>query len=480
MMKANMVITGGTVLTMDSGRRVIADGAVAIVGDRIAAVGNAAEITSQYEADKVIHAGGKLIMPGFVNPHTHVLQVLLRGGLSQDRELYGFLFNVLFPGLSQYSPDNARLAASLYCSEAVRSGITTIVDNGDQGRDDAIAVATIETYQRVGIRAVYARMFNDAMPEHLTEYVKTTMRREPDVNHPEDVIENTDEALSQIESLIQRFHLADGGRIQVWSSPFNAQFATEEGLMRSARLAEKYDTMVAIHLAESPLDATIYGMTPAEYLHSIGFLSRRVIAAHCVWLTERDLRLFQIHDVKVAHNAICNQYIASGIAPISKMMAHGITVGISTDDPNVNDSINMIQSMKAAALAQRAKNLDPAALTSEKVLEMATIDAARAIGMESEIGSLEPGKKADIIVLNLDHPQFWPMHHIPSALVFQAYGSEVETTIVDGKILMDNRELKCIGMNETDLYKEAQKASLEIATKANLTDLKRSWRRLGM
>ncbi|MCD9022957.1 amidohydrolase family protein [Cohnella silvisoli] len=475
---ADILIKGGTVLTMDPTRKMINDGALAISGNKIEAVGTSADITTRFEASKVIDARGKLVMPGLVNPHTHVLQVLLRG-LAHDRELYPFLFNVLFPGLSQYTPDDARLAATLYCAEAIRSGITTIVDNGDQGRDDALAVATIDTYRQVGIRAVYARMFNDTVPDHLAKHIETIMHKESGVNHPADVIEDTEEALSQIESLIQRFHMADNGRIRVWASPFTAQFTTEKGLIRSAELAEKYNSMTAIHLAESHLDASMYGMTPTEYLHSIGFLSPRILAAHCVWLTEKDIRLFQIHDVKAAHNVICNHYIASGVAPVAKMTALGITVGLGTDDANVNDSVNMFQSMKIAALAQRAKYLDASVLTTEKVVEMATIDGARSIGMESEIGSLEPGKKADVILIDLNHPQFWPLNNIPSALVFQAYGSEVETTIVDGRILMEDRKLNFLGTDETFLYQQAQKASIDIATKARLTDLTRGWRRLG-
>jgi cytosine/adenosine deaminase-related metal-dependent hydrolase len=476
----DILIKGGTILTMDKGRRVIQDGAVMISGNKIEAVGSTEEITAKYNAAKVINAEGKLIMPGFINVHTHVIQVLMRGGLSQDRELYDWLFNVLYAGLSKYTGQDAAIATRLYCTEAIRAGITTIVDNEDQGKSDECAVATIKEFSRIGIRAIYARLFFDASPEHLSKYIETVMRKAPTVKHSQELIETSEQAISHIESLIKRFHNSDNGRIKVWPGPSMPNIVSEDGLMMAAELAEKHDLMVVTHLAEAPLDANMYGMTSTEFLNSLGFLSPRILAAHCVWMKDRDLRLLKINDVKVAHNSISNLYLASGIAPISKMVSQGITVGIGTDDANCNESINMIQAMKIAALAQRVDNFDASALTSEKVVEMATIDAAKAIGMEDEIGSLEPGKKADVILIDLQQPQLSPLHHIPNGLVFQAYGSEIETVIVDGKILMENRDLKFLeNGEEVELYKEAQDASLGIAKRTGLQGLDREWRTLG-
>lgn len=476
----DLLIKGGRVLTMDGTRAIIEDGAIAIKGNRIEAIGPSAEITAKYTAEKVINANGKLVMPGFVNVHTHVIQVLLRGGLSQDKELYDWLFNVLYAGLSKYTGEDAAIATNLYCTEAIRAGITTIVDNEDQGRSDDCAVSTIKEFSRIGIRAVYARMFFDASPEHLSKYIETVMRKAPTVRHSEDLIETSEQALSHIESLIKRFHNTEDGRIMVWPAPSLPNIVSERGLLEGLELAKKYDTMVTTHLAEAPLDANMYGMTATEFLHCLGFLSPKVLAAHCVWMNDRDLRLLKVNDVKVAHNAVSNLYLASGIAPISKMVSQGITVGIGTDDANCNESINMIQAMKIAALAQRTNNFDPSALTSEKIVEMATIDAAKAIGLDHEIGSLEVGKKADLIILDLAQPQLCPLHHIPNGLVFQAYGSEVETSIVDGKILMQDRVLNFLNnKEEKELYEDAQKASQAIAKRAGLPGLEREWRTLG-
>lgn len=476
----DLLIKGGKVLTMDKGRTIIEDGAVAIKGNKIEAVGESAQITAKYKAKKVINANGRLIMPGFVNVHTHVIQILLRGGLSQDKELYDWLFNVLYAGLSKYSGEDAAIATNLYCTEAIRAGITTIVDNEDQGKSDECAVATIREFGRIGIRGIYARMFFDASPEHLSKYIETVIRKAPTVQHSKDLIETSEQALSHIENLIKRFHNTENGRIKVWPAPSLPNIVSERGLLEGLELANKYDTMVTTHLAEAPLDANMYGMTSTEFLNCLGFLSPRVLAAHCVWMNDRDLRLLKINDVKVAHNSVSNLYLGSGIAPISKMISQGITVGIGTDDANCNESVNMIQAMKIAALAQRVSNYDASALTSEKIVEMATIDAARAIGMEDELGSLEPGKKADLIILNLTQPQLTPLHHIPNGLVFQAYGSEVDTTVVDGKVIMEDRVLSFLDRKqEEELYKDAQKASYAIAKRSGLTGLDRQWQTLG-
>jgi len=188
----------------------------------------------------------------------------------------------------------------------------------------------------------------------------------------------------------------------------------------------------------------------------------------------------KVHDVKVAHNPVSNLYLASGVAPITKMVSNGVTVGIGTDDANCNESVNMIQAMKIAALSQRGANYDASALTSEKVVEMATIDGARALGLEDEIGSLETNKKADIILIDADCPQLLPLHHIPNGLVYQAYGTEIETVIVDGSIVMEDRKLSFLDEKEEKaFYKEAQKRSVDIAKRARLEGLERKWTTLG-
>ena len=467
--KIAILIENGTVVTIDGGRRVIANASVAIREDRIVDVGSTAALGEKWEAEQTIDATGKAVLPGFINSHTHCIHNLLRGGLSQDRNLYDWLLNVLYAGLAQYSGDDAHVAAKLYCLEAIRGGITTSVDNADFGRIDELAEHTIETYQALGVRAVYARMFYDHDPKSDSALMEALERKEPTVKHAPNFIETTDDALAGISRLMKKYHRSAGGRISVWPSPGIPMFLTPDGMMRAKRLAEENGAMLSTHLAESSADAEMHGVSATQYLSYLGYLGPNLLAGHCVWMNDRDLRLLKKHDVKVANLAVSNQYLASGIAPIAKMINQGITVGIGTDDTNCNDSANMLSDMKHVALVQKVNNLDSGAMTAEKVIEMATIDGARAIGMESEIGSIEVGKQADVIVIELQRPHLTPCHNIPSVLVYQANGSEVDTTIVAGRVLMQGGSLvEVSAQDERNTLTAAQEASVRIAERAGM------------
>lgn len=467
--KAAILIENGTVVTVDGERRVIANASVAIREDRIVDVGSTAALGEKWEAEQTIDATGKAVLPGFINSHTHCIHNLLRGGLSQDRNLYDWLLNVLYAGLAQYSGEDAHVAAKLYCLEAIRGGITTSVDNADFGRIDELAEHTIETYQALGVRAVYARMFYDHDPKSDSALMEALERKEPTVKHAPNFIETTDDALAGISRLMKKYHQSAGGRVSVWPSPGIPMFLTADGMMRAKRLAEENGAMLSTHLAESPADAEMQGVGATQYLSYLGYLGPSLLAGHCVWMNDRDLRLLKKNDVKVANLAVSNQYLGSGIAPIAKMINQGITVGIGTDDTNCNDSANMLSDMKHVALVQKVNNLDAGAMTAEKVIEMATIDGARAVGMESEIGSIEMGKQADIIVIDLRRPHLVPCHHIPSVLVYQANGSEVDTTIVAGRVLMQGGRLEEVSeQDEQNTLTAAQEASVRIAESAGM------------
>lgn len=477
----DLLLTDGLVLTMDSARRLIEHGAVAVSGGRILEVGDSRDLEARYDAEKVIRAGGKLIMPGLINAHTHILQTLLRGGLSQDREVYDWMVNVLYPGLWQYTPRQADVATRLYATEAIRAGTTTLVENCDNGRADELSSAAIGALADSGLRAMFARLFYDVMPADLGNALQVVAQRAPGVRREQRLEEDTADAIAHTADLMRRFDGIADGRIRVWPAPALPHTTSDEALGRAFELAAEHDTMVSIHVAESPRDAMNGGlMSSVEHLAARGGLNERLLAAHCVWLGDRDMRLMAAANANVAHNPVSNLYLASGIAPVARMVGYGLNVSIGTDDANCNESASMIQEMKFAALLQRGKQLDSSAVTTEKVVEMATVDAARAVGMAGQIGSLEAGFKADLIVLDLDVPQLTPLHHVPNGLVFQAYGSEVVTTIVDGRVLMEDRALT--GMSpeeEQELRAEAQAASGEIARAAGL-ELHRDWRTVGV
>jgi cytosine/adenosine deaminase-related metal-dependent hydrolase len=473
----DLVVENVTVLMMDPERRVIPGATVSVRDDRIVSVVEGPPDPSSRPA-KRIDGTGKVLMPGFVNAHAHAIHNLLRGGLSDDRTLYDWLLNVLYPGVLAYTAEDAKLAARLFCIEAIRSGITTVVDNADFGRRDELADATIGTYDEMGMRAIYARMFSDTTPAELLPYIETIEAKEPGVRHDPDPIEQTTAALESIERLIQRHHGRADGRIQVWPSPGIAVFTSQEGLLGAKDLAKRNGTMLTIHVAESKFDAQQLGVSSVEYLATIGFLGPDVLAGHCVQLDDNDIRILRVLDVKVANNVVSNMFLASGIAPVAQLQLAGVTVGIGTDDCNCNTSVNMLSDMKFVALAQKVKYLSSAAITAERVVEMATIDGARAVGMADAIGSIEPGKKADFILVDLRHPQAVPCFSIPSVLVYQTYGNEVDTVVVDGQILMEGRRLTRVSEEEeAELLTAVQAAAEDVVVRAGMARIRdRGWR----
>ncbi|GAB4384365.1 MAG: amidohydrolase [Elainellaceae cyanobacterium] len=467
-------IINGRVLTMNQERNLIEQGTILVEDDRIVAVGPSSSLEVS-PGTEVIDATGMAVLPGFINAHTHVSQILQRGGPSHDRDLYDWLFNVLYPGLAAYTPEDARAAAYLFCAEAVRSGTTTIVDNEDAGQYEAIAHATLKSFQQIGIRAVYARMFFDAPRESMSDYLNSVMAKEPAVKHVNN-IETTEQALTAIEQLIRQFHGTENGRISVWPAPSIPLVVSDKGLQQSQQIAKSNGTMWTLHLAECAIENQITWPSPTEYLYNHGLLDERLLAAHCIYMNERDLRLLRQHQVKVSTQVASNAYLGSGIAPVPDMITSGITVGMGTDDANCNDSVNLLNDMKLLSHIHRAHTRDAAVLTPEKILELATIDGARAIGMEREIGSLEVGKKADIILIDLNHPQMIPCHNLPAALVFQSYGNEVNTVMVDGKVLMRYRELSFLpSEHEFTFYQETTKRSLAMLERAGIKS-SREWK----
>jgi cytosine/adenosine deaminase-related metal-dependent hydrolase len=466
----DVLIKNATVImTMNPARQVIENGFIIIEKGKITAIGRMNKL-DRVNAKKVIDAKGKLVMPGLINVHSHGIAILMRGGLSQERSLYDWMLNVLYPGIRTYTNHDTNVGAHLYLAEAIRSGITTVVNN-EGGRLDERHRKVLEASKMSGIRTVYGRMFNDLEPAApLAGYYKILEAKSPNVHHLEDyLVEDTRKALSSIENLIKEYNSRDDDLIQVWPSPHGPAWCSKEGLLASRDLAQQYNVGITIHLAETTEEFKLYGVSTTEYLDSIGFLNPRLLAAHCVWTDDKDIRLLRENNVKVAHQPGSNMYLASGFAPIPKMLAEGITVGIGSDDGNSNDSVNMLIEMREAALIHKAHNLDASCITADQVIEMATIGGAKALSMENQIGSLEVGKKADIIILDLQAPHLRPMHHLPSVLVYQARGTEVETVIVNGKILMEDRKLSWMSEDEEiKLLDEAQKSSIAIKDRANL------------
>lgn len=435
-----ILITNGIVVTMDDDRSIHPNGAVVVSGTEILEVGASDALRSEYDPDQVIDADGGIVLPGLINTHVHVADVLHRG-LSDQRSLHDWLFNIKRPLVGAMTPDDHALAAALYCRESLLAGVTTFVENaGGTGSGYAPEVIDrkMEVYDRMGVRNIYSHGFLDAEgDEEMARYIDVQIGREPDIEHVTGPAVETQEALSRTEALIEEYHGTAGGRQQVWPGPFLAWGVTPEGLAGAYELAEKYDVMTTTHTAESPPQERRLASS-VEYLDSTGYLGERTLLGHCVQLSESDIRALARTDTKVAHNVVTNCSLGSGIAPVPTMRGYGVTVGLGTDNIDQNDTINMINDMRFAAMIHRGARKDPTAVSALDALEMATIDAAEAIGCSDEIGSIEAGKKADLIVLDTDQPYQLPYGDPVSMIVCQAQGTEVSTVLCHGQVVVEN------------------------------------------
>jgi 5-methylthioadenosine/S-adenosylhomocysteine deaminase len=409
--KADLLITGGTVLTMAGPN--IENGSVAILNGEIVAVGPSSSIDAQYAAKETIHARGMAVLPGFINTHTHGTMTLFRG-IADDRDLMDWLQHFIFPAEAKnVSADFVKWGTRLAATEMIMSGTTTYADmyyyEADIARETRAA----------GLRGVLGETFIDfPAPDNKT----------------------WDEAIAYMRKYAAQFK---GDRLITPALAPHAPFTVSEAHLRQLRaLATELGLPILIHVSETKNELEQVakdhnGMTPGNYLDSIGFLAHDVVAAHGVWLTPEEIRTFAAKGVGVAHNPESNMMLASGVAPVVAMRAAGVNVGLGTDGPaGSNNNLDMVEEMASAARLQKVSRGDPKALSARDVLEMATIGGARVLGMEKTIGSLEPGKRADIAIIDLQLPRVQPVYSVESAIVYAASGSAVVTTICDGKVLM--------------------------------------------
>jgi len=408
---ADILITGGTILTMAGPN--IENGSVAIKGGRILAVGPSSEIDKRYTAQTTINARGMAVTPGFVNAHSHVAMTLFRG-IADDRDLMDWLQNFIFPAEAKnVDREFVKWGTRLAAAEMIRSGTTTFADmyyfESDVARETKAA----------GLRAVLGQTLID-FPA-------------PDNKTWEAMI-----------AYIRQF-AADwkGDRLITPAMAPHAPFTvSKEHLLEVRALATELKIPILIHVSETKEELRQVaertgGMTPGMYLDSIGFLGDDVVAAHGVWLTTDEIHRFAAKKVGVVHCPESNMMLSSGVAPVISMQRLGVDVGLGTDGPaGSNNNLDMLEEMASAARLQKVTRNDPKSLTAREVLAMATIDGARALGLGDKIGTLEPGKRADIAIIDLQQAKVQPVYSVESAIVYSASGNSVVTTIVDGKILM--------------------------------------------
>ena len=484
----DLLVDHGTIVTVDPAGRIIEDGAVAVDDGEIVAVGPSDEVRAQDDADRVLDADGHAVLPGFVIPHTHVSDIFFRGGMSNERSIYDWLYNVKKPGIHAMGPEDHAVASALYAWEALRYGITTFVELPDPvflGGDhdvDAIVDAKLSAYEEAGIRNVYAQTFRDNphIPETFRTFVDRLRHTEPGVNTlPLNYARmDLDAVESLMEDLVSRYHdPAPDSRQRVWMAPEHIWTASAEGHERAYEFAERHDAMTTTHVSETTQDESAE-LTNVQFLDSANYLGERALLAHCVHIDERDIRLLAASGTKVAHNALTNLVLASGIAPAPTMHAAGVTVGLGTDNPSANDTINPLSDMQYAALLHRGDRRDPGAVTAERALEMATIEGARAIGRGEELGSIESGKRADMILLDLDQPHLTPRKNLVPTLVKQAMGHEIDTVLVEGSVVAEDGSVPGVEERYSDLSRQVQQRADAVVERAGIDSLlDRPWTR---
>ena len=417
--QVSLVVTGGDVVTMDASRRVLSPGAVAVNGRDIVAVGTPEEIARQFAASETIEAAGHVVLPGLVNTHTHAPMVMYRG-LADDLALMDWLQKYIFPAEAKtVSPEMVRVGTRLAALEMIQSGTTTFADM--YYFEEEIARAT----KAAGLRGVLGETI---------------------IGFPVADAQTPADALKRTEAFMREF--AGDDLITAVPAP-HSPYTVDEPTLRAIReLADRYKVPILIHLAETEDEVNIirekHGMSPTAWLDSLGFLRPNVVAAHCVWLTDDDIAIMKRAGAAVSHNPESNMKLASGVAPVPKYLAAGITVGLGTDGAASNNDLDMFGAMRQTAFLHKLASRDPRAVPATAVLEMATIGGARALGLDKRVGSLEAGKRADLIVVAMNGARQTPMYNPVSHLVYVARGDDVRTTVVNGKVLMRDRQMRTL------------------------------------
>lgn len=433
----DLVISGKYVVTMSPDRRLIQNGAVAIRGDRIVAVGTRTQINGAWQPARRLDRPDALIAPGLINTHTHAAMSLFRG-IADDMKLQDWLNNFIFPAEAKnLNPDFVRWGTRLACLEMLLSGTTTFTDM--YYFEDVVAAATKES----GMRGV--------LGETVIGFPVA------DAKTPADALKRSEKFLAQFRS----------DPLVVPAIAPHAPFTNSDDTLRAVRvLANRYNAPVLIHVSETKKEnddsAASLHKSPTERLNAIGFFAGRTVAAHCVWVSPKDMAILKSGNVGVAHCPSSNMKLASGAAPVVDMLNRGIAVGLGTDGPaGSNNDFDLFEEADLAAKLQKLIRNDPQALPATKAFEMATIGGARVLGLEKEIGSLETGKRADLITVDLDAPNAVPLYDVYSQLVYALKGSNVRDVVVNGREVV--RDRRCVTLDAAAVLAKAREYGMSVA-----------------
>ena len=433
--EVDLVVAGGIVLTTDQDWNIYDPGAVAVDGGAIVGLGPREEVEQAYRGRERIDASGRLIMPGLINAHTHAPMTLFRG-IADDLPLETWLHKYIWPAEAKWlSPDFVRLGTQLAAAEMIRSGTVLFCDM--YFFEDHIA----EACKEAGLRVV----IGEALVDFPTANCKT----------PEEQLKYTEYLLSEWEN----------DSLVIPSVQPHSPYACSSDLMQQSKaLADEYSAPYLLHVSEtqSEVQESIekYGRTPVGRLADLGVLGPTTVAIHGVHLTDEDIQLLARYQAGVAHCPESQMKLASGFTPVPKLLEAGVKIGLGTDGAASNNDLDMFGEMGTAAKVHKVITGDPTAMPARQALSMATLEAARVLGLDDRLGSLEVGKRGDIIILDLDVPHMVPMYNVTSHLVYAAHSSDVRTVIIDGRVVMRDREL--LTLDEGDIFARAREISREI------------------
>lgn len=437
-MAVDKVITNTSIVTMDPAKEVIKKGFVAINGNKIVDVDCITKFKKPPSAKIRIDARGMVTLPGLINTHVHLYQNFLKGmqGASSlvewcDKGLFPFVRIMKDPKFKKLGIGYH--ASLMACLEMIKSGTTCCAAfDFDPGVPKAI--------EESRMRAIFMPFLADQWA-------------------PKDLLLEREKRLKETELLLEKWHDPES-RIRCMVALAAPFICSDELMLEAKKIADKFGVGLAMHILETQYEARVasetYGKKVLEHLEETKLLNEKFLAIHCVWVDDNDIQIMKKHDVKVSHNPESNMRLASGVAPVPKMLSKGLTVGLATDGAASNDNLDMFEAMRAALMLHRVTTLDPSIISPQKVLEMATIDAAKTLGLDREIGSIEIGKNADLTIVDMRKPHLQPVWDLVSNLVLCANGADVDTVIVDGEILMKRRKLT--RLNESDVMSK----SLEI------------------
>jgi 5-methylthioadenosine/S-adenosylhomocysteine deaminase len=432
----DLLVTAQYVVTMDATRRVIEDGAIAVRGDAILAVGPRVELEAKYNSARRISAAHGLVMPGLINGHTHTAMTLFRG-IKDDVTLQDWLTNYIFPAEAKNVTENfVTWGTRLGILEMLRGGTTTYTDM--YYFEDAVARET----KAAGMRGVLGETFIDfPAPDNKT----------------------LADTLAYSEKFLK--HWQGDPLIHAAVAPHSVYTDSADTLRAAAALARKYHAPILIHVSETKKELddnrAAHNLSPVAWLDQLGVLGPDVVAAHCIWVDAADIALLAKSQAGCVHNPSSNMMLASGVAPVQAMLSAGVRLGLGTDGPaGSNNDLNMMEEMDLAAKLQKITHMDPQALGAKQAVEMATIGGARALHMENEIGSLEAGKKADLIVINLNEANAVPLYDVYSQIVYALKASDVQDTIIGGRIVMQNGRV--LTLDEAAIIAKARELGAQV------------------